>query len=236
MSRFTRTPLCLAALLVSVVPVPLTGDGIPPGPLTISAMAFTPGANYDLSQIDLAMTYILGTNSFTLDLVGDYGGRPGSTILESWTVSNAPPYRTCCIIDTVTSTSGLLLQSGYEYWLEAVPGSDSDTREAWNYNSIGATGLIAQSEYGDNDWFTFNFRNGAFDVLGNTATSTASKFSVIYSNFNSDLTNLYNVSDTWTVQGPLGPAPEPSAEILLATALALVLVFFLSFAKTPQDP
>jgi len=206
----------LAALLVSVAAVPLTSRAgsiiysnlnsdpanvyncctgyTVSGPTSgvgsiISAMAFTPGANYDLSQIDLAMSYVSGTNSFTLELVNDNSGQPGSTVLESWTINSMPGLGTCCGLDTVTST-GVLLQGGVQYWLEAVP--PSDLFGAWNWNNTGATGTFAQSLDNGATWNRFNNTNGAFDVLGNVPTAT----------------------------------PEPSAAMLLGTALASMLVLF----------
>ena len=192
MSRFQRALLCMSVLLVSVAAVPLTSradsviysnlnsdpthvynGGIGynvSGPNSgvgsiISAMTFTPGANYDLSQIDLAMGYISGTNSFTLELVNDNGNQPGTTVLESWTVNNSPTFGTCCTLDTVTSP-GILLQAGVQYWLEAVPASD--LYAAWNQNNTGARGTIAQSSSGVT-WNVFpNNTTGAFDVLGTT--------------------------------------------------------------------
>jgi hypothetical protein len=43
----------------------------------IQSMVFTPGTKYDLSQINLAMAYISGTDAFTLELVNDSSDHPG---------------------------------------------------------------------------------------------------------------------------------------------------------------
>ena len=216
MSRFTRTLLCLAALLVSVTAAPLSsraasiiysdlnsdpanvyssgvgytvsGSSTQIG-LVISALPFTPGANYDLSQIDVALGYVSGTNSFMLSLVNDNGGRPGTTVLDSWTVSTTANLGTCCALDTVTPNGTDVLLGGVQYWLVAAPGA-ADSWAGWNWNTTGARGTVAQSTDGIS-WGLFpNTTLGAFDVLGNSVTAT----------------------------------PEPSTAKLLGTALAAMLV------------
>jgi hypothetical protein len=211
MSRFTFPLLCSAAFLVSVAAAPLTSRASsivysnlnsnpsdvynccnasveisPPLSETLAAMSFTPGANYDLNQIDLAIQYFLGTNGFTLNLVNDHNGLPGSTVIESWAVTSLPGGGTCCILDSVTST-GVLLEGGAQYWLEVLPFSDSFL--AWNLNNTGALGTNALSRDNGKTWSPFDYYTGAFDVLGN-------------------------------------PVPEPSAAMLLGTALVAMLVLF----------
>jgi hypothetical protein len=45
-------------------------------PIT-EAMAFTPDANYNVIRVDVAVTYVQGTNGMTLVLAEDNGGVPG---------------------------------------------------------------------------------------------------------------------------------------------------------------
>jgi hypothetical protein len=59
----------------------------PPGPFS-SASAFTPSASYDLTEIDLGVTYFPGTNSVTVTLNSDSGSDSPGTVLESWTLDN----------------------------------------------------------------------------------------------------------------------------------------------------
>jgi hypothetical protein len=132
----------------------------------ISAMAFTPAASYDLTQIDLAMVYTSGTNSFTLDLETGNGGIPSNTILQAWTVNNMPSSGSCCGVDTVTSP-GIHLTGGDPYWLVVkVPNSADAT---WNWNNIGAKGSAASSQNGGSTWQSLGGTLGAFDVLGKKA-------------------------------------------------------------------
>jgi len=136
-------------------------------PLTnISAMAFTPAASYDLTQIDLAIVYTAGTNTFTLDLETGKGGIPSNTILQSWTVNNMPASGSCCGIDTVTS-SGIHLAGGIPYWL--VIQVPNPTGAIWNWNNTGAMGSVASSQNRGSTWQPLGGTLGAFDVWGKKA-------------------------------------------------------------------
>jgi len=196
MSRLTRVLLCTTALMLAWVALPLTGKagnitvysnfgagntydpangwtesgaGSFTGFNSLQAMAFTnaTGQNLVLSQIDIADSFVAGNNSMTLNLYADGGGVPGA-VLESWTVNNLPGLGTCCPIETVFGTAGVVLQNGATYFL--APASDSVTWEAWNWNIIGAAGPGAVSADGGATWtVTSSYSpNSAFDVLGTT--------------------------------------------------------------------
>ena len=57
-----------------------------------TAFAFTPGAKYDLTQIDVGVGWEpeFPPNSMILNLRNDSSGNPGS-LIESWTLTNLPP-------------------------------------------------------------------------------------------------------------------------------------------------
>jgi len=213
MSRLTRALLCMTALTIAWVALPLTsragtitvysnfgagnsydccngytesGAGSFTGFNSLQAMAFTnaTGHNLFLTQIDLADSFVAGNNSMTLDLYADNGGVPGA-VLESWTVNNLSSLGTCCAIVTVFDSAGVVLQNGATYFL--APASDNVTWEAWNWNTTGASGAGAISTDGGATWAPGPYNpNGAFDVLGT-------------------------------------PIPEPSAVLLMGTALIGIL-------------
>jgi PEP-CTERM motif len=214
MSRLTRALLCMTALTIAFVALPLTsragtitvynnfgagnsydccnaytesGAGSFTGFNSLQAMAFTnaTGQNIALTQIDIADSFVAGNNSMTLNLYADNGGVPGG-VLESWTVNNLPALGTCCAISTVLDSAGVVLQNGSTYWL--APASDNVTWEAWNWNTTGANGNGALSTDGGTTWAPGPYDpNGAFDVLGTAV-------------------------------------PEPSAVLLMGTALIGILV------------
>lgn len=132
----------------------------------IVALEFTNSTGEDmyLTQIDLADSFVSGDNSMILNLYANNAGVPG-TVLESWVVSSLPDLGTCCTVETVHDSAGVVLSNGASYFLAPVP--DSTTVEAWNWNSIGASGLDAFSTDGGVTWTAHPIAiTGAFDVLG----------------------------------------------------------------------
>jgi len=137
-----------------------------------TAAAFTPTANYDLTQIDVAL-YFPGspnTSGFILSLNEDAGGVPGKTI-ESWTGLAAPtlPVGTSSVVQTVNPVSTVQLIAGTQYWIVATP-SASNTFDVWAEDVFtikpGPGGRVATNT--GNGWSVVNLSFGAvvFDVLG----------------------------------------------------------------------
>ncbi len=134
------------------------------GFLDEQAMAFTPSGNFTLSQIDVAIGHVSGTNSVMLSLNSDSGGLPGGAI-ESWTLTSLPQFGMAGIFETVTPVSSVTLTSGTQYWVVASPIA-SDTWDAWNLNNTGSTNPAASNSGGG--WATGE-TTSAFDVLGTPA-------------------------------------------------------------------
>jgi hypothetical protein len=132
------------------------------------AMPFTPSGDYQLSQIDIALGFASGTNSAMVTLNSDSSGIPGG-VLMTWNLSSLPAFGTCCVVETLAPSSPLLLSSGTRYWVVANPGS-SDTHDAWNFNDMGATGLVMLNN-GNGFFIAPHSELGAFDVLAEVATS-----------------------------------------------------------------
>jgi hypothetical protein len=128
-----------------------------------AANPFTSSGNYQLSQIDLALSFLSGTNSATVTLNSDSSGLPGA-VLATWNLSSLPVFGTCCTVETLTPSSTVFLSAGTQYWIVAAPGA-SNTWDAWNLNNTGATGLIAFDN--GTGFFGVSGRTlSAFDVLG----------------------------------------------------------------------
>lgn len=147
------------------------------GPLTDRWIAapFTPGGNVTLTQIDLALGNLSGTNGAVIDLVNSTSGLPGTTILESWTASGLASGCGLCPtpILTLSSTGSLGLQGGTQYWLIA-KGSGSDTLDFWWGNVSGKGGTQASNNDGASWFLAGGGAPGtltAFDVLGTPAAT-----------------------------------------------------------------
>jgi len=101
-------------------------------------MAFTPGADYFLDQVDVAIRNVQDDDQVDVMITDDNGGIPG-TILEQTSVI-APG--TAGVV-TATFAGTTQLSSGQQYWLWL--SAYDDGYSAWNWNDQGDTALKAQS-------------------------------------------------------------------------------------------
>lgn len=136
----------------------------------ITAMSFTvaPGSGFDLTQIDLALTYVAGPNSGAIvKLLDNSGSTPGTTVLGTWNFGALPAIgTTTSILQTISGISGIVLDGGSTYWLMALPANGS-TFDHWMSNNTSNLGAAATSFDGGNTWNPFTGQPlGAFDVLG----------------------------------------------------------------------
>ncbi len=142
------------------------------------AFAFTPGANYDLTRIDVGVGWEpeFPPNSMILNLLNDSSGQPGS-VIESWTVMNLPPLVGSTNTLESVAPSGLVhLLAGTSYWVQIEPG-DTSTLDFWNWNSTGATGPRYGTALGS--VFTDTNTVGALRVLGTTSAVPEPGFVVL---------------------------------------------------------
>ena len=152
------------------------GGQFSPNPDFQAAAAFTPGANYDLTQIDVAIISSVGQSDgdmFNLSVDEDSGGLPGATIY-SWTDLVAAPVPidypdpTASFVDTVLATSTIALSAGTQYWIVASPSAPG-VNVNWSQNAnSGATGGIV-AEFFDSVWtgpVAESDQDLAFDVQG----------------------------------------------------------------------
>src|ERR1039458_359957 len=144
---FALPPVALAIALFSVAPAQAgiifnnfdvgngynccsgwTDGGATSGPgLETSALDFMSTTAFMLSEIDVALGWVSGTNSggVTLDLetstIPAGGGLPSNTVLDSWLLGTLPTFGNCCGIESVFGTDSLAANT--QYWLLAVPPS-----------------------------------------------------------------------------------------------------------------
>ena len=124
-----------------------------------SAMQFTSGTAFILTQIDVALGWISGFNGVTLSLETSVGALPSNVVLASWTLTGLPTLdSTFSTRETVTAS--LNLTAG-QYWI---------------VNNIRQNGDFAQTQNNVN-WTLFpaarGFNPGAFDVLSTPEPATA---------------------------------------------------------------
>jgi hypothetical protein len=174
-----------------------------------NANLFTASASGSVSEIDLGVGYVTGTNSFTASLWTDNNGVPG-TQLAAWNnLTSATQYGECCGLVSITGITGLSLTAGQQYFMVLSPQtSNSSTSEQWNLNTTGATGLDLFSLDGGATW---NSRGqltlGAFDVIaagdegGRSAPQTT-----LFSNLGTEET-VYQCCSGWPLTGGSG-APK----------------------------
>lgn len=156
------------------------------------AAPFTPSSTDDLWRIQIAMTWFYGPDSITINLVNDNGGSPGTTVLESWTMTGLAPWPFSFTgatapmgpAQTLTSVPGVSLSAGTQYWIVAQPDTNGDNYFVWM-----PTGLSLQEYVPD----------GVLCALGCGSNSVQSAPAL-----------------------QVESAPEPSAGVLACSGIALL--------------
>jgi len=129
-----------------------------------AAGTFTSSGSYAVTQIDLGIGNVSGTNGATVELTTDNSGVPG-TVLQTWNISSLPDFgSTSTTLTTISGITGIDISAG-TYFLVVLPG-DSSTWDAWNWNSTGATGLGGSTGY-----LAAGNTEPAFDVLGSSISA-----------------------------------------------------------------
>lgn len=140
-----------------------------------AANLFTSLSSGSVSQIDLAVSYVTGTNSFYASIWTDNNGLPGTELWNEQNLSSSQPVGGCCGLVTVTGITGLSLTAGQQYFVVIGPESiNGTTFEVFDWNNQGVNGLDLFSNNGGQTWTSNGSGNplGAFDILGSSGTGT----------------------------------------------------------------
>lgn len=145
------------------------------------ANEFTAMASGSISQIDIGVGYVTGTNSFYAALYTVGGdGNPGTQIDRWDNLTAGQSFGGCCGLVSITGITGVNLTAGESYFLVLGPENLSDTTwVAWN-DSNSATGLDLYSNDGGSTWNSNGTSpQGAFDILGSSGGTTPEPSSLI---------------------------------------------------------
>jgi hypothetical protein len=154
----------------------VSGSGAEGGSFT-AANKFQVITSGSVSQIDVAVGYVSGDNSFFVALYTDNGGQPGSELAVFTNLSSSTNFGDCCGLVTISGISGLTLNAGTNYWMVIGPTDPSSTTwEEWNWNNLGVNGLDLYSTDGGLTWNSRGQQTlGAFDILPSTGSSSIVK-------------------------------------------------------------
>jgi hypothetical protein len=142
----------------------VTGKTSQVGVQTWTATAFTPKAAVTLTEIQIAIEWVNGTNGAIVTLNPDKAGVPSTKVLHKWNFKNLHSAGSCCALSTGKVKTGIKLAKGKQYWIVAM--CPTDTWAAWNINSTGVLGTFAQQNYGGT-WNVFTNQDvGAMGLFG----------------------------------------------------------------------
>lgn len=162
--------------------LPVSGTGSPGGTSYTQANQFTAAVSGSISEIDVALGYVSGTNSFFVALYTASDGAPGTLVGQWDNLTSSQNFGGCCGLVSITGISGVNLVAGTSYFLVIGPTNlDSTTFEMWNLNSVGAVGLdlyaTSGCQNGTGNGCSWNSNGvqtiGAFDILGSSGRSPA---------------------------------------------------------------
>lgn len=110
--------------------------------LTEDAQQFTALLGGNVSQIDVALGFVLGDNMATVSLWTNSAGAPGVDLSGFINAPPSPAVGSSTLLTTV-AVSGASISAGQQYFV--VIEADTVTYDGWNLNDQGAVGQIDQN-------------------------------------------------------------------------------------------
>ena len=168
----------------------------PPGPCCSPAIgnsyagSFVTGSAATLMNVTLAMNTGTGNNAFTVQLLGDSGGLPG-TVLLTFTGNNNP---ITAGLYTYTAPAPYSLVGGTQYWVAASNPSAPSSSYAWKSTSSSVSS-------GDPGWSIGRFASHQYTIAPNSSSP-------------------WSQSSTSSVMFSVGIVPEPGTLTLSLLAVA----------------
>jgi hypothetical protein len=140
------------------------------------AAAFTPSVTDTLSEVDVSVGYLSpGTNGVTVNLLNSAGGIPTGKPLETWALTDLPPFGSSGQVETLDSVGPpVSLVHGKTYWLQLAP-ADLTTDASW-YLSDSSVGSIYVDNSGGPIYMVETQDLPAFRILGPSVVPEPSFF------------------------------------------------------------
>ncbi len=144
------------------------------------AEEFVSGATGNVTELDIAVGIVTGTNSFYAALYTDNGGMLGNQLGRWDNLSSSQNFGGCCGVISVTGITGINLTANESYFLVVAPEDPgSTTWGAWTYNNTGVNSHLLYSTDGQ----TWNdggvTTTGAFQVIGTAGGTTPEPSSLV---------------------------------------------------------
>ena len=129
---------------------------------------FTPPSDFVFISIEVALTWVEGTNAADIWLMSDVNGSPGE-LIESFYFTNLPPVgSTGSALATGVSTLHPLLLEGNQYWV--IASASGDAFMAFQFNTTADEGFSSREDGGP--WTSRStFDASAFRVNGTPAVT-----------------------------------------------------------------
>jgi hypothetical protein len=133
------------------------------------AMQFTPSTDATVTEIDVAVEWISGTNEVDLDVYTDAGGVPG-TLLKTFKTTVLQFVGGCCSLAVCKDRKGIPITAGTPYWIAVTSDANGpDTFGSWEFNTTDQLDAVPSAVNKGSGWVS----NGgavpaaSFAVYGN---------------------------------------------------------------------
>jgi hypothetical protein len=118
------------------------------------AMQFTPSADATVTEIDVSVQLVTGTNEVDLNFYADANGLPG-TLLDSAKVTGLQGTGSCCSFSGAKDRKGIPVIAGAHYWVAVTTDSGgTDTFANWAFNTTDQLDALPSAVNKGAGWVT----------------------------------------------------------------------------------
>jgi hypothetical protein len=118
------------------------------------AMQFTPAADVSVTEIDVAVERITGTDEIDIGLYTDANGVPG-TLLKSFTATGLQGNGGCCGFAVGRDKQGIPIAGGTPYWVAVTTDTGAtDTFGNWMFNTTDQLDAVPSAVNKGSGWVT----------------------------------------------------------------------------------